>query len=47
MLALAAVRAVQDPALLAAAKAEHAQSCPDGYRCPLPEDARPEPAAEL
>lgn len=47
VLALAAVRAVQDPALLAAAKAEHAQSCPDGYRCPLPEDARPEPAAEL
>ena len=30
------------PALLAAAKAEHAQSCPDGYRCPMPAENRPE-----
>lgn len=44
VLALAAARAAADPALLARAKQEHAESCPDGYRCPMPENAKPQPA---
>ncbi|MEG2435481.1 MAG: amidohydrolase [Ruthenibacterium sp.] len=42
-LALAGVRAAQNPALLAKAKAEHAANCPDGYHCPLAPDAVPGP----
>ena len=42
VLALTAVRAAADPQLLAAARAEWRQSCPDGYRCPMPAENRPE-----
>ncbi|MEG2166384.1 MAG: amidohydrolase [Ruthenibacterium sp.] len=42
-LALAGVRAAQNPALLAQAKAEYAAACPDGYHCPMSADALPEP----
>ena len=41
-LALTAVRAAADPQLLEAAAAEWRQSCPDGYRCPMPAENRPE-----
>ncbi len=40
-LALAGARAAADPELLARARAEHRQSCPDGYLCPMPENAVP------
>lgn len=43
-LALAGARAAADPALLARAKEEHRQSCPNGYQCPMPAGARPAPA---
>lgn len=43
-LALAAARAAEDPALLARAQAEHTESCPGGYLCPMPENAAPQPA---
>ena len=39
--ALAGARAAADPALLALAREQHAQSCPDGYTCPMPENAVP------
>ena len=42
VLALTAVRAAADPALLRAARAEWKKSCPDGYRCPMPAENRPE-----
>ena len=42
-LALAGVRAAQNPALLAKAKEEHARNCPEGYRCCLSADAVPGP----
>ena len=42
VLALTAVRAAADPALLARAREEWKQSCPDGYRCPMPAENRPE-----
>ena len=40
-MALAGARAAADPALLALAREQHAQSCPDGYTCPMPENAVP------
>lgn len=40
-LALAGARAVADSALLAAAKAEQKQSCPNGYLCPMPDNVKP------
>lgn len=42
VLALTAVRAAKDPALLARAREEWKHSCPDGYRCPMPAENRPE-----
>ena len=43
-LALAGLRAAQDPALLAKAREELRRTCPEGYLCPMPEQARPAPA---
>ena len=40
-MALAGARAAADPALLARARAQHAQNCPDSYTCPMPENAVP------
>ena len=40
-MALAGARAAADPALLALAREQHAQSGPDGYTCPMPENAVP------
>ena len=42
VLALTAVRAAADGDLLARARAEWKRSCPDGYRCPMPAENRPE-----
>lgn len=42
-LALAGVRAAADCDLLAKAKAEHRLLCPDGYVCPMPDNATPQP----
>lgn len=44
VLALAALRAVERPELLAAAEKELKQTCPDGYYCPMPAQAKPHPA---
>ncbi len=44
VLALAGLRAVRDPALLALARRQHLADCPEGYVCPMPPDARPAPA---
>ena len=42
VLALTAVRAAADSDLLARAREEWKHSCPDGYRCPMPAENRPE-----
>ena len=42
VLALTAVRAAADSDLLARAREEWKRSCPDGYRCPMPAENRPE-----
>ncbi len=42
-LALAGIRAANNPDLLAKAKAEYKTLCPDGYICPMPDSATPHP----
>lgn len=44
VLALAGLRAVENPALLQAAAEELHQACPEGYCCPMPQNAQPRPA---
>ena len=42
VMALTALRAAKNPALLQAARAEWQATCPGPYRCPMPADSKPE-----
>ncbi len=41
-MALTALKAIEDPSIIEAAKAEYAKSCPDGYICPTAPDFMPD-----
>ena len=43
IMALSGALAAADPELLARAKQELRETLPDGYFCPMPANARPEP----
>lgn len=44
VLALSALRAIENPALLQEAEEELHKACPEGYCCPMPKNAQPHPA---